>query len=605
MKFKPYNLLLGVFLLMILPMPAAHKYSISYTNPLPGSLYNNPGTTITVRFGETLTDPVAQSIPFLVIGSVSGSHPATVVLADDDETVIYKPDQPFAYGEQVTVDIDQGSSFTFSTSSHKTTLPQNFSFFDPDEAGFQSTTPAQAQKYVPSSSPTNPYVTVPSDFPNIQVSVPANQTADGDLFFNNMNLGPTSKSPYLIIADNSGQPVYFQKISAQYATDFKVLPSGNLSYWDAYTTYFYILDNAYHLVDVIKPGNGYINADPHELLLLPNGHYLFLVEDDQTIDMSAYAGSSQALVLGLTIQELDSKKNVVFQWRSFDHFSFTDSYIDLTTPTVDYVHSNAIELDKDENILLSSRHLAEITKINHQTGAIIWRLGGKNNQFNFTNDKGFYFQHDIRRQLNGNITLFDNNNNGTFSRGVEYSIDEVGKTITKVVEYRNNPDTYSPFMGDTQRLPNGNTLIGWGGGSSPLLTEFKPDGSKAFELTMDAPSVSYRAFRFSWHGYPTWAPALVLQQNAGVSTLYFSWNGATEIASYRVYGGFTPLPTTLLSEVPKTSFETSLNLQGAQTYYCYFRVMPVDNLGRVTTYSDTIINPGCGAKTYVPFLTIN
>ncbi|GIT32243.1 MAG: hypothetical protein Ct9H300mP2_3220 [Candidatus Neomarinimicrobiota bacterium] len=50
--------------------------------------------------------------------------------------------------------------------------------------------------------------------------------------------------------------------------------------------------------------------------------------------------------------------------------------MDLTAQVIDYVHANAIELDNDGNILLSCRHMDEITKINHQTGEIIWRLGG-------------------------------------------------------------------------------------------------------------------------------------------------------------------------------------------------------------------------------------
>lgn len=41
---------------------------------------------------------------------------------------------------------------------------------------------------------------------------------------------------------------------------------------------------------------------------------------------------------------------------------------------------------------------------------MIWILGGRRNQFVFTNDLRFSRQHDIRRLANGNITLFDNGN---------------------------------------------------------------------------------------------------------------------------------------------------------------------------------------------------
>ena len=55
----------------------------------------------------------------------------------------------------------------------------------------------------------------------------------------------------------------------------------------------------------------------------------------------------------------------------------------LAATIIDYCHTNAIEQDNDGNILISSRNMDEITKINRITGQIIWRLGGKNNQFEF------------------------------------------------------------------------------------------------------------------------------------------------------------------------------------------------------------------------------
>src|SRR6185295_15203514 len=120
-------------------------------------------------------------------------------------------------------------------------------------------------------------------------------------------------------------------------------------------------------------------------------------------------GKTKATVTGNLVQELDASKNVVFQWRSFDYFQITDAtHENLLTSPIDYVHANALELDNDGNILLSSRHLDEITKINRMTGAIIWRWGGKNNQFAFVNDAalGFSHQHAIRRLPNGNVTLY-------------------------------------------------------------------------------------------------------------------------------------------------------------------------------------------------------
>jgi hypothetical protein len=220
-------------------------------------------------------------------------------------------------------------------------------------------------------------------------------------------------------------------------------------------------------------------------------------------------GFTGAEVVGYAIQELDQNKNVVFQWRTLDHFALTDATgIDLTATWIDYAHCNAIDVDTDGNLLLSTRHFSEITKINRETGDIIWRLGGKNNQFRFVNDSvGFSYQHAVRRIDNGNITLFDNGDFHVppYSRAVEYAVDTAQKTATLVWQYRNTPDAFGYAMGYVQRLPNGNTLIGWGAGN-PTVTEVSPSGNKVFEMTFDEGVYSYRAFRYDWQPLISSAP---------------------------------------------------------------------------------------------------
>lgn len=215
-------------------------------------------------------------------------------------------------------------------------------------------------------------------------------------------------------------------------------------------------------------------------------------------------GNPAASVTGLILQELDPAKNVVFQWSSWDHFAITDAtHQNLTGAVIDYVHANAFEWDTDGHILLSSRHMDEITKINRQTGEIIWRLGGRNNQFTFLNDTlRFSHQHDVRRLPNGNITLFDNGNFHVpqFSRVVEYRLDETLMTAELVWEYRHTPDIYAFATGNAQRLPNGNTLISWG--TTNRIMEVRPDGSKALDIILSSDFRTYRAHRFPWSTVP-------------------------------------------------------------------------------------------------------
>jgi len=585
------------------PVVAQTQAQIEYVSPEPHAKLVPPKTTITLRLSETVDPTMLDAGWFSVRGSQSQAHPGTVVLADDAKTLIFKPTQPFALGEIVSVQINpiktaaghltSSLSFSFAISGKPAPVIPNTAFLLPGE-GAPSNSNSQPRT---SLSSTPKYLTIPSDFPTITVTAPANGTADGYVFLAPFPLGLGSS--YLTILDNAGQPVYWQQMAGP-ATDFKKQINNTLTY--GMNGQFYALDNTYKLVDTYQTGNGY-TADGHDLQLLPNGHALLMAYDTEIVDLSQVVpgGDPNAAVTGLIVQELDTSKNVVFQWRSWDHFLITDTLISLTTPVngaYDYVHGNAIELDTDGNWLLSSRHLSEITKISRQDGHIIWRMGGKNNQFTFVNDTAtsvngtayyFNFQHDIRRLPNGNITLFDNNDlSADHSRAVEYQLDEINKVATRVWQYRNTPDTYAFAMGNTQRLGNGNTMIGWG--TAGMATEVKPDNSKAFEIALSSPYMDYRAFRMTWHGYPTTLPTLVEQCPTFTTTvLTSSWNGATDIASYKIYSGTDPNNLTFLETTPRTGFETQTTITNTSNKGLYFKMMPVDTQSHDTTYSSLVM----------------
>ena len=260
-------------------------------------------------------------------------------------------------------------------------------------------------------------MTAPADLPEISVTVPASNTAPGYIFASNFQLTPGPSGYYLLIIDNQGEPVYYQKLDADgRSLDFKLLPDGTLAYMDTASNKYVIMDNTYHQVRTIRPGNDYQWMDEHDLQLLPNGHYLVLANEARLMDLSGQGGSARPAVTSQVIQELDQQQNVVFQWRVLDHIPITETGQALTKPEIDFSHANAIAADPDGNLLLSSRHLDEITKIDRQTGDVIWRLGGKANQFKFIAAPGisgpleFYHQHDIRVLPNGHLTIFDNHN---------------------------------------------------------------------------------------------------------------------------------------------------------------------------------------------------
>jgi hypothetical protein len=160
-----------------------------------------------------------------------------------------------------------------------------------------------------------------------------------------------------------------------------------------------------------------------------------------------------AVVTGLIIQELDRNKNVVFQWRSWDYVDVTEALgVNFVAATVDYVHGNAIELDADGNLLISARHLCQILKVDRKTGDVIWRWGGKMNEFLSIGDStAVSYQHALRRLPNGHFLIFDNGNlrSNRYTRVVEYAFGEERKTATLVWEYPHDPDVYSAAVGKT------------------------------------------------------------------------------------------------------------------------------------------------------------
>lgn len=493
--------------------------NFEYISPVPGSGMNMPQTNIVIRYGTAYNsnDVYLQKL-IEVKGEQSGIHSGEIILTENNKTLLFNPDSPFQLGEAVTV------RFIRSTKTEDDqTIPALSFSFRITEKNINGDVKHHPEKYLLNelseltSNKTNSLKptsinsrysvmddSLPADFPNIEIDS-INNPSPGFIFLTPFDYFNRGKN-YLVIMDNYGIPIFYRQM--HYLNyDFKTQPTGVLTFYDELVNKFFVLDSSYSQIDSLFTKNGYL-TDVHELVVTENNHSLMMSYDFQTVAMDTVVpgGDPNATVIGLIIQEQDENKNVVFQWRSWDHFQITDATydIDLTDSLIDYVHGNAIEVDNDGNILISSRHIDEVTKIDRQTGEIIWRLGGeycKNNQFTFINDPiGFSHQHDVRRLENGNITVFDNGNlhSPPFSRVAEYQIDEVNKLAFLVWEYRNDPTSFSFAMGSARRLYNHNTIIGWGTGTSPAISEVNPYGDVTLFLTIPDTIFNYRGFKYPW-----------------------------------------------------------------------------------------------------------
>jgi hypothetical protein len=511
-----------MFLLIIIllcaglsPAQESNIEKYQFISPLPGSKLIMPENNIIIRQGDIIDATTINEASIEVVGSISGFHSGEFFLSDEMRTLIFIPSIRFTPGEKVNVKLYSG----IYTNNGDLLNPITFDFYiSPTISENLREKLLNNVSDVQSLSPStkdNPYSLnvskttnedLPEDFPSITVNV-SNNPSKGFIFFSPRTF-PTQMG-YLIIMDNNAIPIYYQR-TPHPIIDFKVQTNGLLSFVKEHKMYFYMMDSSYNIIDSVRTGNGYI-TNSHEFQIMPNGHYLLMAFDPQPVRMDTIVpgGDPSAIVFGLIVQELDINKNVVFQWRSWDHFQITDATedIDLTQHTIDYVHGNAIELDYDGNLLISSRHMDEITKINRQTGEIIWRWGGlksKNNQFQFINDPiTFSHQHDIRRLPNGNVTLYDNGNLHTakISRAREYKLDESNKTSELIWAYTNEPSIYKSAEGNVQKLSGNNTLIGWGGKilqGVEAISEVQQDGSVVLEIFLADTFTNYRTFKFPW-----------------------------------------------------------------------------------------------------------
>ena len=366
---------------------------------------------------------------------------------------------------------------------------------------------------------------IPEDLPPINFSK-SGDLSNGYYFLSTSPMEDAGNiySNYNIILDNEGSIKAYKKIGH----DFDKIPMNFIQSFNGMLVHtektplssvVFVSDTALTIKDSI--GNiGTMTNKPY-LELLPNGHYLKIKSTQQCMDLSHLVenGETNVLVTTSDIYELDNKKNIVFYWRALDYLDLNDSYnqnFENGNPsTLNYLNTNSLEYDFDGNILVSNAYMSEILKIDRLSGDIIWRLGGKNNEFEFIGENEnnapnyFSYQHDIRVMPNGNVTLFDNGvqHPEKYSRAVEYELDESNKTCRLFWEYRHQPDIFSLQDGSVQRLSNGNTVIGWGyAGFDGTVAMTEVDKDKTVLLELGLP-FGYKSTSISKHPWAYSSPS--------------------------------------------------------------------------------------------------
>tara|TARA_Y100000996_G_C22517599_1_gene641081 strand:- start:184 stop:1467 length:1284 start_codon:yes stop_codon:yes gene_type:complete len=315
----------------------------------------------------------------------------------------------------------------------------------------------------------------------------------------------STENPHIGIL-NEDLSIYWEVNHGNHGFDFRK-NNHKLSFFDKTAMKWIIADQYMQEIDTVQCTNGKL-TDYHDIRLLDNGGYILQCYDSTWVDL----GMPMPTLIQdiLIIQEFNNEDSLILNWNALDYLAIQDyPNINFMNPQITFMHGNSIEIDFDNNLLLSNRTSNEIFKIDRNSGDIIWIMGGPYNEFTFINDRldGFNKQHDVRRIDNGNITLFDNGtqHNPMLSRAVEYQLDEIEKTATLVWEYVHPDSLVAMSMGSVQRLPNNNTLINWGFffetnilNIGTYITEVDYDKNTVLSVTYPPGYYAYRARKADW-----------------------------------------------------------------------------------------------------------
>jgi len=360
---------------------------------------------------------------------------------------------------------------------------------------------------------------LPADFPQITVTASDPQRMEpGFLLLDRFrrNQGEPGLQ-YSMILDANGDVVWYSTLGANVML---ARDDGRLLYRNAGGKREIDLLGAVDTVGLQDPGSGL----HHDFFPSPTGTFLSLsresvfIEDFPTSETDPDAPPEDATVQDNPVVEFDAAGNLLNVWRMSDMLDTGRIGYGSLLPSgtgFDWAHANSVvDLPDDGAILVSLRHQDAVVKFDRATGVPIWLLAPHVNwsgpflpylltpvgtPFEWT-----YHQHSAMQTPHGTILLFDNGNfraspfdgdapladDETYSRAVEYLVDEDAMTIAQVWEWQRpfGNRLYSPTGGDADWMPvTGNVLVTFMGptydGGLPV-----PREARILEITHQTPA---------------------------------------------------------------------------------------------------------------------
>jgi EmrB/QacA subfamily drug resistance transporter len=447
------------------------------------------------------------------------------------------------------------------------------------------------------------YVTAPGLHPpKIQshVSTDSKYLAPGYIFlanFYDLNYPPMVGQSGPLIIDRNLQPVWFKPVNVNEVAGNLNLQTYHgkpvLAWWQGVITNtgatesgkYVIVDQHYRPVATLRATNGWV-LTLHEIAIRGDNAWV-TANKNLPMNLSKYGGAYNGALIDSAVQEYNIKTGkLIHSWDALDHISLDDAKATLPTNGFpwDAYHVNAIDVLGDGTFVVSMRNTWAAYRVNINTGKIIWTLGGPHSSFKMGPGAQFEWQHDVVVYPGSPlVTLFDDHccqitGGGTYvsptgaSRGLVLKVDQNTHTATVAGQFSHGSTFDAEYMGSVQPLPNGNEFVGWG--SAPYLSEFSSSGQLLMDAILPHPDLSYRARVEPWVGLPLYPPTGAARSTHGKTTVYASWNGATQLASWKVLGS----GGAVIATHAKSGFETAIPVSGSDKT---FKVQALDTRGRV------------------------
>ena len=450
-------------------------------------------------------------------------------------------------------------------------------------------------------------------------SVVRRSLASGDFLLDNFpnvsERGPMTGEGGPLILDSHLRPVWFKPVGAGIeSSDLQqetYLGKPVLVWWQGQVTStgatrsgeVVVVDAHYRRVAALRAKSPW-TISLHDAVISGNDIWVTVYRYVRNQNLSAYGGSKNGTVYDAGVQEYDLRTGrLLYTWDALNPGGVPHVPLSASEQPAsgvpggeawDAYHVNSIQLLQGNQILVSMRNTWAAYLINVPTGKIVWTLGGKNSSFKFSTGARFSWQHDVKLLGATEVTLFNDGccqqrRNGSYvlpsapAEGMLLKLSPLSHTASLVAAYRHSPALTPAYLGSTELLPNGNALVGWG--SKPYFTEYAKSGRRLLDVYFPVKDLSYRAlYSSTWVGTPYYPPRGAARTAGGRTTVYASWNGATQVRSWRVLGGATAARLAPVVTGHRNGFETALSL-GTRSYKL-FKVQALDAKGTVLRTSN-------------------